>query len=102
MNTPDILRYAFHSESLPPGGANRGRYRSGQTDTLIEQAEVAGSGQAPALYAQIQRRVHEDLVYVPLWYESNVVASRGLDDYIPRHDGSYLALDQVRMTHAGR
>ena len=102
VNTPDILRYAFHSESLPPGGANRGRYRSERTDELIERAEVAGSGQAPALYAQVQRRVHDDLVYVPLWYESNVVASRGLDDYVPRHDGSYLALNKVRMTHAGQ
>jgi len=102
VNTPDILRYAFHSQSLPPGGANRGRYRSGQVDRLIEQAEAADPDRAPALYAQVQRRVHDDLVYVPLWYESNVVASRGLDDYIPHQDGSYLALREARMTHAGR
>ena len=102
VNTPDILRYAFHSASLPPGGANRGRYRSPQTDRLIQQAEVADPELAPALYAQVQHRVHQELVYVPLWYESNVVASRDLDDYIPRQDGSYLALNQVRKTHADR
>ena len=102
VNTPDILRYAFHSESLPPGGANRGRYRSPQTDRLIQQAEKAEPELAPALYAQVQQRVHHDLVYVPLWYESNVAASRGLDGYVPRHDGSYLALQEVRMAHAGR
>ncbi len=102
VNTPDILRYAFHSDSLPPGGANRGRYRSAVTDRLIQEAEIADADLAPALYGQAQHRVHDDLVYVPLWYEANVVASRGLDDYIPRHDGSYLALNKVRMSHVGR
>ena len=102
VNTPDILRYAFHSDSIPPGGANRGQYRSARTDELIQQAERADPDSAAELYAEIQRRVHRDLVYVPLWYESNVVASRGLDGYTPSRDGSYLALNRVRMTHAGR
>jgi len=100
VNTPDILRYAFHSESMPPGGANRGQYRSMQTDRLIEQAERAGPDAAAKLYAEIQRQLHNDLVYVPLWYESNVVASRGLEGYVPTHDGSYLALNAVRMSDA--
>ena len=52
---------------------------------------------ASDLYAEIQRRIHFDLVYVPLWYEFNVVASRGLRGYEPNHDGSYLALNEVRM-----
>ena len=100
VNTPDILRYAFHSESIPPGGANRGQYRSTLVDELIERAERADLSAAPALYAAIQRKVHQDLVYVPLWYESNIVVSRGLDGYVPRHDGSYLALNGVRTVHA--
>ena len=100
VNTPDILRYAFHSESMPPGGANRGRYRSSRLDRLIEQAERAAPDAAAELYAEIQRKVHQDLVYVPLWYESNVVASRGLEGYAPTHDGSYLALNAVRMSYA--
>jgi len=101
VNTPDILRYAFHSESMPPGGANRGQYRSVQTDRMIEQAERAPPDVAARLYPQIQRQVHNDLVYVPLWYESNVVASRGLEGYVPTHDGSYLTLNAVRMSDAG-
>jgi len=99
VNTPDILRYAFHSTSLPPAGANRGRYRSALTDQWIEQAERADLESAALLYARIQRAIHRDLVYVPLWYESNVVASRGLRDYVPTHDGSYLALNSVRFEY---
>lgn len=102
VNTPDILRYAFHSGSLPPGGANRGRYRSPEVDALIERAELAEPGEAAELYAQVQRRIHEDLVYLPLWYESNVVASRGVAGYAPGHDGNYLALDTARLAHAVR
>lgn len=101
VNTPDILRYAFHSESMPPGGANRGHYLSAQTDRLIQQAEQADPDMAAGLYAEIQHRVHRELVYVPLWYESNVVASRGVDGYTPSHDGSYLTLNTVRISNAG-
>ena len=101
VNTPDILRYAFHSASIPPGGANRGYYRSVDTDALIAQAEQADPDTAAPLYAQIQHKVHRDLVYLPLWYESNVVASRGLEGYTPGHDGNYLALNRVRVEHVG-
>ena len=64
VNTPDILRYAFHSESVPPGGANRGRYRSAEVDALIERAERAEPAQAAQLYAAVQQRIlDDDLVY---------------------------------------
>ena len=95
VNTPDILRYAFHSDSRPPAGANRGRYRSAAVDRLIEQAEQLAPRYAAPLYRAAQRQIHDDLVYVPLWYETNVSASRGLTGYTPAFDGSYLALDQV-------
>jgi len=102
VNTPDILRYAFHSESTPPGGANRGQYRSESVDELIRRAESADPAAASELYATIQQRVHQELVYVPLWYESNVVASRELEGYSPSHDGGYQALNEVRRSDVTR
>lgn len=96
VNTPDILRYAFHSASLAPAGANRGRYLSGTVDRLIDAAEQARGSEAARLFRLAQRQIHEDLVYVPLWYEANVVASRGLTGYTPGFDGNYLALNRVR------
>jgi peptide/nickel transport system substrate-binding protein len=100
VSTPDILRYAFHSESTPPAGANRGQYRSSDVDRLIELAETADPEAAAGLYAQVQRHVHRDLVYVPLWYEANIAVSRRLSGYAPGHDGNYLALNRVTAEHA--
>jgi peptide/nickel transport system substrate-binding protein len=100
VSSPDILRYAFHSASTPPAGANRGRYRSVEVDRLIGLAESADPGSAAALYADVQRQLHRDLVYVPLWYEANVAVSRGLTGYAPGHDGNYLALNRVMMSNA--
>ncbi len=99
VNTPDVLRYAFHSDSKPPAGANRGQYVSAAVDALIEEAERSDPIDAAPMYAEIQRRIHDELVYVPLWYESNIVVSRGLSGYEPRLDGGYLALNTVKVNH---
>jgi peptide/nickel transport system substrate-binding protein len=100
VNSPDILRYAFHSRSLPPEGANRGRYVDPEVDTMIDLAEQSPTADAIELYRRIQRRIHRDLVYVPLWYESNVVASSGVRGYRPGYDGNYLALEYMDANNA--
>ena len=96
VNTPDILRYAFHSDSRPPGGANRGNYHSRDVDDLLDTAATLEPGKARPLYAAAQRQIHDDIVYVPLWYESNIAAMRTVEGYRPGHDGNYLALGAVR------
>jgi peptide/nickel transport system substrate-binding protein len=100
VKSPDILRHAFHSAALPPGGANRGGYRSAAVDALLDAAVAAPAAEAARLYAAAQRQVHADLVYVPLWYEANVAASRGVEGYRTRPDGSYQALAGVRRVAA--
>ncbi len=77
LRTPDSFRYIFGSDSLPPSGANRGRYASPAVDALLDQADRQQSLQERAAsYRQIQQILHEDLPYVPLWYEDQLVASR--------------------------
>jgi len=102
IKMPDIFRYVFHSASMPPDGANRGRWADGEVDALIAAAEAAPdlASQAQA-YRRVQERVMEAMPYVPLWYESQVFAARpGVRGYRLTPDGSYDGLEQARWDEA--
>ena len=98
IKTPDIFRYVFHSKSLPPSGANRGRLVNKQVDQLIEMAEQEASIKQQAnLYRRLQQQLDRLLPYVSLWYEDNIVFfNPGLimqgKGYQLSSDGNYDAL----------
>ena len=98
IKTPDIFRYVFHSESLPPSGANRGRYVDVEADRLIEQADAgADLDQQAADYRQLQARLLAQLPYVPLWYEDHVfIANNNIAGYQLARDGNYDGLNHVQ------
>ena len=94
LNMPDIFRYVFHSTSVPPEGANRGHFADKRTDELIELAESRQDldGQA-AVYRELQARLLEQLPYVPLWYEDNLLARRkNITGYTLYSSGDYDGL----------
>ncbi len=77
VKSPDIFRYVFHSESLPPGGANRGRLNEARVDALIGRALGAGTlSEQAVLYAELQALLLDRLPYVPLWFEDQFFAAR--------------------------
>jgi peptide/nickel transport system substrate-binding protein len=87
IRTPEIYRLAFHSDSVPPKGANRGRFQDAMTDSLIEQSDWPAVGE----------RVHEMLPYVPLWYEGQFAAMRNnISGYVVKSDGSWNGLATVK------
>ena len=98
IRSPDVFRYVYHSDSLPPSGANRGRYQSAEVDQLIEQAEELPLEKSLPLYRKIQEKIHRDLVYVPLWHEDQIVASRR-GDLKPNKHGSYQYLERAFGQH---
>lgn len=97
IKTPDIFRYAFHSESIPPNGANRGRYKNQRADGLIKTAYDADNLDAQAsAYRELQKQLLIDLPYVPLWYEDHVFAFRkGISGYHTGLDGNYDGLVDI-------
>ncbi len=97
IKTPDIFRYAFHSTSLPPEGANRGHLSSPEIDALIATAEQGTTLEEQALaYRQVQASLLQQLAYIPLWYEDHVFAARqDISGYRLSHDGNYDALREV-------
>jgi peptide/nickel transport system substrate-binding protein len=100
IKMPDIFRYVFHSKSIPPAGANRGRFMDAAADQLIEQAESEPRLEAQARsYRELQALVLRALPYVPLWYEDQVFAARrGISGYEVEPDGNYDGLIQVRIS----
>jgi peptide/nickel transport system substrate-binding protein len=94
IKMPDIFRYVFHSESVPPTGANRGRWQDAQVDSYIERAENSDQlSEQASLYRAVQQRALEQLPYIPLWYEDQVYVAAGrLRGYSVSRDGNYDAL----------
>ena len=71
---PDIFEYAFHSQRIPPKGANRGSYINSRLDALVDRARTeTDQSRRKALYFEIQRILAEDLPYINLWYLDNVL-----------------------------
>jgi len=102
LKQPDIFRYAFHSSSVPPVGANRGRYRAEFVDQMIEQAETSTNlSERAALYRNIQQQLLIDLPYVPLWYEDTTMIVRdSIVGYDTGLDGYYDGLAATRRVQA--
>ncbi len=101
VTQPDVLRQLFYSASLPPTGANRGRFISPPVDALLDAAAQAQGDRQVDLYRQAQRAVHAQLPYVPLWYEDNAyVARAALRGYALRPDGAYDALEFTDLPDA--
>lgn len=94
LRTPDIFRYIFASEALPPAGANRGRYVSDRVDALLVQAQTApGLTQQAALYRRVAEQLHADLPYVPLWFEDQyAIQGPAIHGYALSPDGNYDGL----------
>ncbi len=103
LRTPDIFRYIFASDALPPAGANRGRYASTRVDRLLEQAQQATTLEEQALrYREVEEQLHEDLPYVPLWFEAQyAVQGSRVRGYGLSPDGNYDGLLNMSLTHQG-
>jgi peptide/nickel transport system substrate-binding protein len=97
LKLPDIFRYAFHSESMPPLGANRGRLHDPELDGLIDfaDAQTTMAAQTDA-YRAVQARILQQLPMLPLWSEDvTVVSNARLRSFLPGVDGSYDRLAQA-------
>ncbi len=100
LKTPNIFHYAFHSDSIPPQGANRGKFVDDRTDLLIDQAQSTQNIQEKRdIYQRLQTHLLEALPYVPLWFEEHVfIARRSITGYTLSNDGNYDGLLSVQRT----
>ncbi len=95
---PDIYYNIFHSASVPPKGANRGRYSNPALDQILDQARASMSrDERKALYAQVQKTVSHDLPYVSLWYTNDLsVSDQRLEGFALGPGGEWTGLAKAR------
>ena len=88
---PDIFRYAFGSDRVPPKGANRGHYSNARVDALLgDAAKITDESDRRRDYVEVQKILAEELPAVPLWYPNNeVVHTTRVMGIVPRGDGSF-------------
>lgn len=87
IKTPEIYRLAFHSASVPPAGANRGRLQDAELDGLLDLQN----------WQAATTRIDALLPYAPLWYEGQFAAMRRtITNYAPAPDGNWDALASIR------
>ena len=91
INTPDIYAKAFGSDNAPPKGFNRGRFSDAHLDALLAKQD----------WQAATNDIHQQLPYVPLWYEGQFAATRDdISQYAPKADGNWDDLATVvRINH---
>jgi peptide/nickel transport system substrate-binding protein len=95
---PDMLRRVYHSSQWPPAGFNRGRYKNIEVDRLIELASKALTEEDRLKYvSEIQKKVAEDAVYIPIWSKENAVLLHpSVSDIRVNARGDFQALANLR------
>jgi len=103
VTDPDTYHYIFHSKSMPPAGANRGRYRNAALDGLLDASRrELDTNKRKAIFGQIQKVLAADCVYVSLWHPDDIYAlDEKFEGFEPLPGGQYTSLKNVRLTGAG-
>ncbi len=98
IQDPDIFYYIFHSSSIPPQGANRGRFSNREMDNLLEESRtVIDQKKRRQLFFRIQQIIAEQEIYTSLWYRNDVVImKRKLEGFEIYPGGAYTSLRKVK------
>ena len=98
---PDIFEYAFDSDKFPPHGANRSFYSNPRLDALVARGRSElDQNVRQQIYAEIQTILAQDLPYITLWYQDNVlVHSKRVHKLTLNPSGNY---DFLRTAELGR
>lgn len=91
---PDMLNFVFHSESVPPNGANRGYFLNTEMDSLLnlakaERDEVKRTG----LYREASKLAVDHYAYINLWHPNIIwIGKKCLSLEEIHSNGSYYPL----------
>jgi peptide/nickel transport system substrate-binding protein len=99
IRDPHHYYMVFDSRMTPPHGLNRGDYSNPEMDRLVEAGDATIDDAARRrIYAQVQQLAADDLPYISLWWQDNVVVmNRTVAGFEPYPNGSLLSLGNIKM-----
>ncbi|MCC7429902.1 ABC transporter substrate-binding protein [bacterium] len=91
---PDIHYLVFHTDSFPPNGANRGYFSNTKLDTLLELGrKTLDENKRKQVYSEVQKIVSEELPYISLWFDNNIlVTNKKVSGFEIYDGGEWLSL----------
>ena len=97
---PDFFSLVLHSRSVPPNGANRGRYLNPEFDRLIDEGARRTDPQVRRpFYLEAQEIFRRDLPYISLFTKFNfAVMPKQLEGYENYPSGGFYSLRKVFWT----
>jgi peptide/nickel transport system substrate-binding protein len=98
LTEPNVFRVFLHGDNVPPRGANRGRIHDARIDSLLDEgAATLDRERRRAIYAELDARVRELAVLLPLLHEDQVaVTSAAASGFRPSAEGRWLGLATLR------
>ena len=96
---PDMMHFIWHSDSLPPKGANRGHYLNKEFDRLVnlstteldEKKRIAG-------YKEAQRLAENDFAYLGMWHPNITwIRSKCVKGAKIYPNGGFLGLRELKL-----
>jgi len=99
ISDPDIYRFIFHSNFFPPRGLNRGKYRNGLVDKLLENASLnPNKDYRRENYQIVQEILARDLPYINLWHGVNVaVFNKKIKGYQVYQNEDLISLSKITV-----
>ncbi|KAA3598433.1 MAG: ABC transporter substrate-binding protein [Calditrichaeota bacterium] len=94
---PDLHHLVFHTESMPPNGANRGSYSNPKLDSLLTLGRTTlDEEKRKEAYSEAQKIVSEELPYLSLWFDNNIlVTQKDIEGFEIYSGGEWYSLKNV-------
>ena len=100
---PDMLRFVFHSQFVPPKGGNRVGYNNPALDKVLDNATVeVNATKRNMLYKQALKMINDDYATINLWHPNIIWIGRScLSEFKLDSTGSFYPLKTLEK-HCGK
>ncbi len=100
---PDMMKFIWHSDSVPPKGANRGHYINNEFDKILNfAASKLDEEERNTLYKKAQIMAENDFAYLGMWHPNITWIKRDCVKGVKIFpNGGFLGLRDLKLVCKG-